>query len=141
MPGRQQISADLPRGRQQLIKLEMVVAQAARNGRASVQILRDERPHHVVLEALLLIDDVIRNAECLGDTARVVDIVDRAAAPLHRLRHAVLPCQPTLIPQLQRQSHNVVPLLTQHRRNGGRIHTARHSYGDGVGRKQLAISH
>ncbi len=132
MSGGQQLGADLARRDQQLIELEMVVAQAARNRRASGKILGDERPHHVVLEALLLIDHVVRNAERLGHAARVVNVVDGAAASLHRLRHALMPGQPALVPELQRESHDVVALLAQHCRDGGRIHTARHGYRDGL---------
>ena len=43
----------------------------------------DEGTHHVALETLLVIDHVIRDADGLGDPARVVDVVERTAAPLH----------------------------------------------------------
>jgi hypothetical protein len=137
---RQQLSADLPRRDQQLIELQMVVAQAARNRRATGEILGDKWPHHVLLETLLLADHVIRNAESLGHTARVVHIVDGAAASVDRFGHAVVTGKPPLVPQLQRESHNRVTLLTQHGRDGGRIHTARHGYGDGLRIRHLAIT-
>ena len=72
---RQPLSADLARGNQQLVELQMVVAQAARDRRAPGEILLHERPHYVVLEAIFLVDDIIRDAERLGDAPRVVHIV------------------------------------------------------------------
>ena len=66
----------------------MVVAQAARDRGSSREIFLDEGLHDVALKAVFVIDDVIRDAERLGDTARVVNIVERAAAALHRLGHA-----------------------------------------------------
>ena len=58
-----------------------------------------------LLEALLLVDDVVGNAEMLGHAARVVDIVERAAAAgLGRVGNAVLAGQPRLVPELQREA-------------------------------------
>ena len=110
----------------------MVIAQAARDRRAPGKILRDERTHHVVLEALLLIDDVIRNAERLGHAARVVNVVDRAAASLHRLRHALVTGQAALVPELQRESDDGVALLAQQRGDGGGVDSSGHGNGDGL---------
>src|SRR5215472_1491913 len=47
VPSRQQVSADLPCGNQQLVKLQMVVAQAAGNRRPAGNIFVNERTHHV----------------------------------------------------------------------------------------------
>ena len=68
----------------------------------------------------------------LRHAARVVDVVERAAASLHRLRHALVSGQAALVPQLHGQADDVVPLGAQHGRDGGGIHTARHGYGDGL---------
>src|SRR5262245_26342591 len=83
--GGQEIGADLPRGNQQLIKLQMVVAKAARDRSPAGEILLDKRTYHITLKALLMIDHVIGNAQIFGDAAGVVDIVNRAAASLHLL--------------------------------------------------------
>src|SRR5689334_22558531 len=74
--GSQQVSADLSRGDEKLIELQVVVAQAARDGRASGKILAHEGANHVALKALLVVDDVERDAQLLGDGARVVHVVD-----------------------------------------------------------------
>ena len=98
------LRADAARRLQQLIELEMVVAERAGNRRAPGQVLIDKRPHHVALEPLLLVDHVIRNAQVLGHVPRVVHIVNgTAAARLRRVRNAVLACEPRLIPKMQRQ--------------------------------------
>ena len=57
------LGANLLRHNQKLIKLQMIVAEAAGDGRAAGKILLDERAHHVALKALLVIDHVVRDAE------------------------------------------------------------------------------
>ena len=74
----------------------------------------------------------------LGHAAGVVNVVERAAASLHRLGHALVSGQTALVPELHGQADDVVSVGAQHGRDGGRIHTARHGYGDGLGR--LALS-
>src|SRR6185312_13004930 len=59
----QQVCANLPSRDQKLIKLKMVVAQAARDGRAPGKILGDKRTHHVTLKTILVVDDVVGNAQ------------------------------------------------------------------------------
>ena len=82
VPGGDALGADLPRGREKLVELHVVVAKRARNRRAALEIIVDERAHDRLLELALEIDHVIGNAQMLGDAARVVDVVDRAAAML-----------------------------------------------------------
>ena len=134
------LGPNLLRHDEQLIELQMIVAKAAGNGRAPGKILLDERANHVALEALLVIDHVIRDADLLGHAARVVDIVERAAASLHGLGHTLASGQAALVPELHGQADDVVSLGAQHGRDGGRIHTARHGYGDGFGWQLLAPS-
>ena len=78
--------ADLACGEQELIELEVVVAERARNGGAAGEILGDEGADDVLLEALLLVDEVVGDAEAVGDAACVVDVVDGAAAALDLTR-------------------------------------------------------
>ena len=74
------VGADLARGDEQLIELQMVVAERAGDGRASGEILVDEGADDVALEALLLVDDVVGDVEVLGDAAGVVDVVDASSS-------------------------------------------------------------
>ncbi len=126
------IGADLLRDYEQLIKLQMIVAEAARDGRASREILGDERTHDVALETLFVIDHVIRNAEVLGDAAGVVNIVERAAAAGYLLGHALVSGEAALVPELHSQADDVVSFGAQHGRDGGGIDSARHGYGYGL---------
>src|SRR5258708_32115638 len=112
----------------------MIIAEAAGDRRSPGKILFDERTHHIALEALLLVHDVIWDANVLGYPARIVYVVDRAATPLHRLRHAFMPGEPALVPQLHGEPDDVVSVRAQHGCDGGGIHTARHGYGNGCGR-------
>ena len=84
MPSGQAVSANLPRHHQQLVKLDVVIAQRARNRRAPGQVFVDERAHNSFLKLVLEVDDVVREAQVLGHTPRVVHIVERAAAVVHR---------------------------------------------------------
>ena len=102
------LGADGARGLEQLVELEVVVAQRAGDGRAAGEVLVDEGPHDIALEALLLVDDVVGNAQVLGDAAGVVDIIERtAAAGLGRVGDAVLAGQAGLVPKLEGQADDV----------------------------------
>ncbi len=124
----QHFGADLSRSNQQLIELKVIVAETARNRCSSRKVFLHKWTNYVVLETLLLVHYVIRNLQLLGDAARIVNVVDRTTASLHGFGHSFVSSQPPLIPQLHRQAHNVVAFGTQHRRNGRRIHSARHRY-------------
>jgi 3-oxoacyl-[acyl-carrier-protein] synthase-3 len=69
----------------------------------------------------------------IGDAACIIHIINRAAASLYLLRHALMAGEPALVPELHGQTHHVVPFSTQHGRNGGGIHTAGHCHGNGLG--------
>src|SRR6266496_3807251 len=114
-----------------LVKLQVIVTQTARDGSPPGNILFHKRPNHIALESLFVINDVIRDPDLLGHPASVINVVKRAAASLHRLRHAFLSCEPSLVPELHGQANHVVPVGAQHGRDGGGIHTARHCYGNG----------
>ena len=124
----QHLGADLSRSNQQLIELKMIVAETARNRCSSRKVFLHKRTNYIVLETLLLVHNVIRNRQLLGNTPRIVNVVDRTTASLHGFGHSFVSSQSPLIPQLHRQAHNIVAFGTQHRRNGRRIHTARHRY-------------
>ena len=92
----------------------------------------DEGADDVALEALLLVDDVIGDAEVLGDAAGVVDVVDRAAAALHLLGHALLAGETALVPELHGEADELVALGLEHGRHGRGVDSAGHGYGDRV---------
>ncbi|OLE64515.1 MAG: hypothetical protein AUG74_13100 [Bacteroidetes bacterium 13_1_20CM_4_60_6] len=115
-----------------MIKLQVVIAEAARNRRATGKILIHKWTNYILLKTLLVIYHIVWNAEILGYAACIVNVLYGAAAPLHLLRHALTTSQTALVPELHGQSDNVIALRTQHGRDGGRIHTARHGYGNGL---------
>ena len=105
MAGGDAVGADAARGLEQLVELEVVVAERAWDGRAPGEVLGDKWPDDCLFEALLLIDDVVGNLEVLGHAAGIVHIVKRAtAASLRRVGDAVLAGQARLVPQLERQA-------------------------------------
>ncbi len=109
----------------------MIVAEAARDRRPPGQIFLNKWPHHVSLKPLLVIDHVIGDADLLRHAAGIVNIVERAAASLHGLGHALVSGETALVPELHGQADNGVAFGAQHGRHSGRVHTARHGYGDG----------
>ena len=128
--------ADALRGLEELVELEVVVAERAGNGRAPGKVLGDKGPDDVGFKALLLVDDVVGNAQVLGHAAGVVNIVQRtAAAGLRRVGNSVLAGQPRLIPKLERQAHDAiggaVARVGEHRRHRRGVHPSGHGYGNG----------
>jgi hypothetical protein len=118
VPGGDGFRADLLRYRKQLIELQMIVAEAAWNRRASGQILLHEGTNHIALETVFVVDHVIRNANGLGYATGIINIVNRTAAALYGLRHALVASQSALVPELHGQADNVVAFGAQHGRNG-----------------------
>src|SRR5215471_12428292 len=73
---RNALSANLPRHNQKLIELQVIIAKAARNRCPPGKILLHKWTHHVALEALFVIDHVVRNADLLGHTPGVVNVIE-----------------------------------------------------------------
>ena len=71
-----------------------------------------------------MIDDVVGDADLLGDAAGVVDVVEGAAASGDLLGHAFMSGEPALVPELHGQIDDVVFFGAQHGRDGGGVHTA-----------------
>ena len=84
------VGADLAGGDEELVELEVVVAEGAGDGGSAGEVLVDEGLDDFGLEALLLVDDVVGDVELLGDVAGVVDVVDGAAAALDGFGHALV---------------------------------------------------
>src|SRR5579863_5901109 len=69
MSSGQSVGANLLGNNKELVKLQVIVAQAAGDRRAPGKIFLDKGPDHFPLEALFVIHDIIRNAQGLGDAA------------------------------------------------------------------------
>ena len=110
MAGGDALGADAAGGLEELVELQVVVAERAGDGRAAGEVFADEGLDDVLLEAALLVDDVVGDAELLGDAACVVDVVERAAASGDLLGDAFLASQAALVPELKGEADEGVAL-------------------------------
>lgn len=119
-----------------MIELEMIVAKGAGNGSAAGQIFTDKRSNHLALESLLGVDQIVWNAEMLGDAASVVDVIHGAAAALRngfgKAKAGVVGRQTALVPKLEGETHDGISLGMQERCDGRRVDAAGHGYGYGA---------
>src|ERR1019366_782442 len=75
------LRADLPRRGKELGKLDLGVAEAARNGSLAGQVAFHEGPHHSRFKLLFQIDNVVGDVQKIGHGARIVNVIERTAAP------------------------------------------------------------
>ena len=126
------VGADLAGGGEELVELEVVVAEGAGDGRAAGEVLVDEGADDLGLEAGLLVDEVVGDVELLGYAAGVVDVVDGAAAALDGLGHAFVSGEAALVPELEGEADEGVALGAEQRGDGGGVDSSGHGYGDRV---------
>ncbi len=119
--GRQHLGAELARGRKQVAKLDRAVALDTRHRGLARDIARREAVDHHLLEAILIVEHVVGNADPLGHEPSVVNILPGAAGALAVGRGA-------MIVELQRHSHDVVALGLEQCRRDRRIDAARHGH-------------
>ena len=125
------VGADLSGGDEELIELEVVIAEGAGDGRAAGEVLADEGLYDFGFEAVLLIDDIVRDVQLLGYVACVVDVVNAAAAALDGLGHAFVSGEAALVPELEGEADDGVALPAQECGDGGGVDSSGHGYGDG----------
>ena len=77
--GGERVRPELTRRRQQLMEFDLLVAHHTRDRRFSGNVAVGERLHDGRLETLLVIEDVVGDAEPIGDPAGIVDILSRTA--------------------------------------------------------------
>ena len=104
------VGADLAGGDEELVELEVVVAEGAGDGGAAGEVLADEGLDDFGFEAVLLVDDVVGDVELLGYVAGVVDVVDGAAAALDGFGHALVSGEAALVPELEGEADDRVAL-------------------------------
>src|SRR5260370_10314063 len=93
---------DAVRQVEKLIELDEVITECAGNGRTASQVFGDKGLDYLVLELVLEVDDVVRDAELLSDAPGIINIIERAAAPGSRVVGKF--GNPPLAPQLHRQA-------------------------------------
>ena len=82
MSGRHHLGAEFARGVEQIVELDRLVAFDAGHRRLARDIAVGEAVDHRFLEAALIVEHVMRDADALGDHARVMDIAAGAAGAL-----------------------------------------------------------
>ena len=123
MAGRQNRGAELARGAEQVLELDRHVAVDAGHRRLARDIAFGESVDHRLLEAALVVEHVMRNADPVGDVAGVVDVLPGAAGALPvRGRPMVV--------KLQRHADDVVALFLQKRGRHRRVDAAGHGDDD-----------
>ena len=123
MSGRQNFGAQLACGDQEIVEFDRHVAFDAGHRRLAVDIAFGEAVDHRFLEAALVVEHVMRNADALGDAARVVDVLSGAAGALAVRRRAV-------VVELQRHADDVIALGLEQRSGHRRVDAARHGDDD-----------
>ena len=136
MAGGDAIGADLAGGEKKLIELEMIVAEGAGDGGAAGEVFGDEGADDLVLKTVLRVDKVVGDVKVFGDAAGIVDVVDGTTAALRdglgQPLAGVVCGETALVPELEGEADEGVPLGVQERGDGRRIDAAGHGYGNGV---------
>jgi hypothetical protein len=121
MAGGQDLGAELARGREQVAKLDRLIALDARDRRFARDIALGEAVDHHLLEAALVIQHVVGNADALRHRTCVVDVLAGAAG-------APAMSRGTVVIKLQRDAHDVVALGLEQRRRHRGVDPARHRH-------------
>src|SRR5262249_3011722 len=106
MAGRERIAAEIAGQREEIAELDTLVAADAWDRRFAARIARREIVDDRALEALLVVEHVMRDRQALGDALRVMDVLAGAAGALLLHRGAV-------VVKLQRDADDVVTLARQ----------------------------
>src|SRR5687768_6021684 len=89
--GRHRVRAELVCEVQELRQLDAAVAAHAGARRVALEVAVHERLDHDAPEKLAPVEGVVREAETIGDSARIVNVLRRAAATLDRSVVGVIP--------------------------------------------------
>ena len=119
MAGGERLRAELARRREQVAELDRAIALDARHRRLAERIALGKGVDHRLAKAVFVVEHVMRNADALGDIARVVNVLAGTAGALAMGRRAV-------IVELQRDADDVVALRLQQRSGRRGIDAARH---------------
>jgi hypothetical protein len=112
MAGGERVGLEFAHGVEQFAELDLLIANHAGDWRLARRIAVRERLHDGRLEALLVVEDVVGDAEPVGDAARIVDVLAGAAG-------STASDSLTMIIELQGDANDVEALLLEQRRNDG----------------------
>ena len=119
MAGRERIGPEIARGFQKVGELDRLVARNAWNRRLAGRIACGERVDHRLAEPVLVVEDVMGNAERLGDAPGIVDVLAGTAGTRPVDGGSV-------VVELQRHAEDVVALALHQARHDGRIDATGH---------------
>ena len=88
--GRQYVAAKFLHLGEEVLKLEAAVALDAWIGRAAVQVLIDKRFDDFLRKQVLIVDDMVRDADLLGNAAGVLRVLEGAAGVQKILTYNVI---------------------------------------------------
>src|SRR6516225_5948 len=113
--GGEGVGFEFARGREQIVELDLLVADHARDWRPPRRIAVHEGLHDGGPKALLVIEHVVGDAKPVGDAARIVDVLARTAgaAPADCL---------TMIIELEGDADDLATLLVQQRGDDRGVH-------------------
>ena len=112
--------AELHRLLQEALELDIAVAGDARIRRPSLRVVRQEVVDNLLLEHLLEIHDIVRDADDLRHAARVVNTAETAAAAVILIKITAL------LRQAHRHTDGLIALLLEQRRRKRAVHAAAH---------------
>ncbi len=139
MAGGEAIGAEIAGEAQQVGELHPLVARDAGDRRAAARIFVGEALDHAVAEAAFIIEDVMGDAEPLGDRARVVNVAAGAAALRPTDRRA-------MIVELKRDSDHLGAGAGGERGHDRAVDAAGHGDDDprlagGAGKLEIGLEH
>ena len=144
MTGRQFLGAQFYRHVEEILELDLLIAGHARDRRLAGHVAVGEARHHLFGEAALVIEDVVGDADEVGDAACILDVLTSAAGAFAGDSFPV-------VVKLERDADDVIALALQKRGDEGAVDTARHgdhdtaadggSHGGDAGRAVGAIDH
>ena len=131
--GGQGLGAEVAGDAQELLELDLLVAANARDRRLAGEVGVGEVVDHRRLEPPLEVEDVVGDADAVGDPAGIVDVLAGAAAsrPARGL---------AMVIELQGNADDVVALLFQQRRGDRAVDAARHGDDDAGLARRLEVA-
>src|SRR5688572_13924820 len=92
-------------------KFQTTIAGDAGDGSFAVEITGNERLHHIAFKVVLEVQHVEREAQLLGDSTCIVNVIERTTSGRQRVTIFIDTDSPPLVPQLHRKTDQFVALL------------------------------
>jgi hypothetical protein len=123
VPGGKHLGIELLHRSQQLVKLDLLVADDTRNRCFAGNVAFGEGLHNSRLEALLVIQDIVRDAELIGHPARIVNVLSGTTG-------SPAPHGLAMVVKLQGDADHIITLLLEQGGSHGRVDASGHGDND-----------